>query len=152
MPTTVVLPDGYVYVVASLVSTTFLLVGQTLVVSKHRKLSGVQYPQLYAETAEAAKNPAAFKFNCAQRAHQNTLESLPMVFVTTLATSIKYPIPAAALCATWVIGRVFYARQYVSGGPDQRNKYLSLLQEVAIFGMLFSGAFTAGKLLWEAHM
>lgn len=35
--------------------------------SKHRKLSGVSYPALYAPADEAAKDIKKLRFNCAQR-------------------------------------------------------------------------------------
>lgn len=47
-----------------------------------RRAFGVPYPQMYAEKSD--KHATAF--NCVQRAHQNTLEQLPL-FYTLLFTS-----------------------------------------------------------------
>lgn len=57
-----------------------MLTWQSIVVGKYRKAANVPYPQAYAEKAEADASLDAKKFNCAQRAHQNTLESIPIVF------------------------------------------------------------------------
>ncbi|KAJ7282513.1 hypothetical protein C8J57DRAFT_1055870, partial [Mycena rebaudengoi] len=112
-------PDSLSYVAASFLSTVFVLVGQTLVVAKHRKAAGIDYPRAYAEKAEMDASPAAVKFNCAQRAHQNTLESLPAFYTLTLITSIKYPLLAATCLGLYTVGRVGYTMGYTTGKPQQ---------------------------------
>ncbi|KAG6877883.1 hypothetical protein C0993_002884 [Termitomyces sp. T159_Od127] len=119
MPTTFTLPDGVEYVAASLLSTVFVLVGHNINVGKWRKRSGIKYPQLYAEKAEVEASRNAPIFNCAQRAHANTLENIPVLYVTTLITAVKYPIVAATACGVWSLSRVFYTRGYLSGDPSR---------------------------------
>lgn len=58
-----------IYMLRSLVlavaSSSFLVNAMhMLTTSRFRKASGVPYPQSYASEEEAAKNKAAFKFNC----------------------------------------------------------------------------------------
>lgn len=48
-----------------------------------RKSANVNYPTLYASEEEAAKDPKKKQYNCAQRAHQNTLENLPALLALT---------------------------------------------------------------------
>ena len=72
---------------------------------------------MYAETAQAAVDPKAMAFNCTQRAHQNTLEVLPMVISGTLITGLTYPVAAASLCAAWVASRIVYTIGYSTGNP-----------------------------------
>lgn len=84
------LPQSYSYVLAAAISSTFVLVYQEVNVLQHRKLAGVPYPYLYAERAdaEADKTGRKNRFNCAQRAHQNTLETYTLMlfrYVTSAA-------------------------------------------------------------------
>lgn len=53
------------------------------------RLLSLTYFEVYAEKAEAEASKDAYIFNCAQRAHQNTLENItPVVtaFVSSLCT------------------------------------------------------------------
>ncbi|KAI0699356.1 membrane-associated proteins in eicosanoid and glutathione metabolism [Cerioporus squamosus] len=117
----IVLPKEFAYPVATAVSSFYLLLWQTIKVSRARKAAKVDYPQVYADKAEAAANKAALAFNCTQRAHQNTLEVLPVVLTGTLISGLKYPIAAAALSGVWVLARVFYTIGYSTGDPKKRN-------------------------------
>ncbi|THU93613.1 MAPEG-domain-containing protein, partial [Dendrothele bispora CBS 962.96] len=117
---TFTLPKEFVYVGAAVVSTVYLLGWQTIVVERARKKADVKYPQLYAEKEEAEKSSEKMKFNCAQRAHQNTLEQLPTLYVTTLVVGTKYPVVAASALGTWVLARVLYTRGYATGNPEKR--------------------------------
>ncbi|KAJ8702303.1 hypothetical protein PTI98_001033 [Pleurotus ostreatus] len=113
----ITLPENFEYVTAGLVSTVWVLLYQTMTVSKHRKAAGVKYPQAYADKAEAEASLAAKKFNCAQRAHQNTLENIPPLYVSALITALKYPIPAAVGLGLWSVSRIAYTAGYTSGDP-----------------------------------
>jgi len=77
----IVVPEGYSYVLACIASTAWLNGWQAFKVGSARKAAQVKYPQLYAEKAEAEADRLKMKFNCTQRAHQNTLESLPTMLV-----------------------------------------------------------------------
>ncbi|KAG6919877.1 hypothetical protein DXG01_015585 [Tephrocybe rancida] len=144
MSTTFTVPEGFQYVGASLLSTVFVLVGQNVAVGKWRKRAGIEYPQLYAEKAEAAASKDALIFNCAQRAHQNTLENLPIIYATTLLAGLKYPIVAASACATWSVARIFYTRGYLTGDPKKRTNPLSLFGSISVLGLILTSTYTVG--------
>ena len=145
MSTTITVPEGFQYVGGALLSTVFVLIGQVIVVGKWRKRAGVQYPQLYAETAVAAKDINAKTFNCAQRAHQNTLENVYIVALTTILTGLKYPHFAAAACGYWAFSRIPYTRGYISGDPNKRNSPLSSLGTLSALGLILTSTYITGK-------
>ncbi|KAJ7044641.1 hypothetical protein C8F04DRAFT_1069034 [Mycena alexandri] len=145
-----IVPAGFSYVVASLFSTVFLLTGQTITVSKNRRLAGIEYPRLYADKAETAASPAAMKFNCAQRAHQNTLENIPTVYLMTTILGLKHPVLAAAALGSWVVSRVAYTVGYASGNPAQRNNLVGRITYVpAILTLILGSGYTVFQLLTE---
>ncbi|KDR77511.1 hypothetical protein GALMADRAFT_245666 [Galerina marginata CBS 339.88] len=148
MSFTVTLPDGFHYVGAALLSTVFLLLGQNMTVSKYRKRAGIKYPQLYAEKAEAEASNDAMMFNCAQRAHQNTLENIPLLYVLTTLVGVKYPILSALSCATWVLSRVSYTRGYIKGGPGKRVSPLYLLGSMMSVGQLLVATYNVAGWLY----
>ncbi|KAJ7859585.1 hypothetical protein B0H13DRAFT_2075042 [Mycena leptocephala] len=148
---TLVLPPGASYVAAAVLSTVFLLVGQTRVVSKARARSGVEYPRAYADKAEMEANENAVRFNCAQRAHQNTLENLPMLYSMTLITSLKYPVLAASALGLWSLARVGYTLGYSSGNPKKRTNALSIFHYPIALGLLISSTYTVVQLILAEH-
>ncbi|KAJ7093957.1 hypothetical protein B0H15DRAFT_831419 [Mycena belliarum] len=115
--TTLTVPTGFSYVAAALVSTVPLLVGQTFAVSSFRARAGIKYPNLYADKAEAAASPAAHKFNCMQRAHQNTIENIALIYMMTTVLGLRHPMLAASALGAWVISRTAYTVGYASGDP-----------------------------------
>jgi glutathione S-transferase len=86
---------------------------------------------VYAEKSEAEKDPKKNVFNCTQRAHQNTLEVLPVFNTLLFIGGIKYPEISAAGGAVFLLGRVMYASGYSTGDPAKRMRgvfgYLGLL-------------------------
>lgn len=147
----ITLPENFEYVTAGLVSTVWVLLYQTMTVSKHRKAAGVKYPQAYADKAEAEASLAAKKFNCAQRAHQNTLESIPPLYVSALITALKYPIPAAVGLGLWSVSRIAYTAGYTSGDPAKRNTRGAWLGSLSTFGFLLTSTYLVGHTLVTKH-
>ncbi|PPQ78571.1 hypothetical protein CVT25_011782 [Psilocybe cyanescens] len=141
---TVVIPDGLDYVAASLATLPFLLWWQIDTVAKHRKRSGIKYPQMYAEVAQTEKSRDALLFNCAQRAHQNTMEQLPLVIFGGGISALKYPIPVAAAILMWTVARVFYTRGYITGDPQKRNSLIYLCGQLSAVGMLLTSVYVTG--------
>jgi len=138
----ITLPAEYPFVALAAVSTFWVNAFQSIIVGRKRKAAGIKYPQAYAEKAEAEKNPAAFVFNCAQRAHQNTLEILPHVLFSTLFIGLAHPKLAAGLGFTWSIGRVFYTLGYLAG-PEKRGSRGGVLSTIAGLGLLLASSYTA---------
>ena len=68
------------------------------------------------------------RFNCAQRAHQNTLESVPHTLFTILFAGLRYPTAATALGSVWVFGRLIYTTGYATGDPAKVCLVLSTCQ------------------------
>ncbi|KAJ2912153.1 hypothetical protein MD484_g8260, partial [Candolleomyces efflorescens] len=136
-------PQGFGYVGAALVSTIFLLIGQSQVVSIKRKKAGIEYPQMYADKLQEKESKDALVFNCAQRAHQNTLENIPIVYVTTIVAGLQYPVYSASVCAFWVLSRILYTRGYISGDPKKRVSVAYGLATVGLLGNLACATYTA---------
>ncbi|EGO03464.1 hypothetical protein SERLA73DRAFT_46722 [Serpula lacrymans var. lacrymans S7.3] len=112
------------HVTTAIVSSTWLLVWQTILVGRFRRRAGIDYPQLYAETAEMKASKDATLFNCAQRAHANTLETLPVVLLSTLVASLKNPYYASYACGLWVFARILYTLGYTTGDPAKVLPFL----------------------------
>eukprot|EP00164_Ancoracysta_twista_P019801 GFYU01035038.1.p1 GENE.GFYU01035038.1~~GFYU01035038.1.p1 ORF type:complete len:144 (-),score=27.83 GFYU01035038.1:14-445(-) len=130
------------YVLLSIGLSWLLYWYQMILVVMARKKYDVQYPTLYAP--ESNKNAKAF--NCVQRAHQNTLETLGLVQVLTLVNGLFQPSLSASLFTVWCFGRVLYAVGY-SMSPGNRV-YGAITYRIAdtalIFLTFYNGAHIAG--------
>lgn len=89
-------------------------------VARARKQFGIEYPNLYAPPDYKNKEDAE-KFNSVQRAHQNTLESYPIVMLQMALCGLVYPEYAASFGGIWVVGRFIYGYGYATGGPKGRT-------------------------------
>ncbi|PWN49507.1 membrane-associated proteins in eicosanoid and glutathione metabolism [Violaceomyces palustris] len=114
------IPQGYGYVVLSVIGSFWLVTFQSFKVGSARKAAKIQYPQMYAELAQVEKSKEANLFNCAQRAHQNTLENLPSFIVLTLLNGLFNPRITTVLSFGWVFSRILYSSGYYSGEPKNR--------------------------------
>ncbi|KEF59970.1 glutathione S-transferase [Exophiala aquamarina CBS 119918] len=124
MPQTITLPDGYGYVaLIALGLTPILSFVQGIVVTSFRKAAGVPYPNAYATPQQMKATPAAYHFNCAQRAHANLLENMPQTILSMLFSGLVHPRAATWLGGFWLACRVLYALGYVKGsGDDEKGK------------------------------
>ncbi|EGO29224.1 hypothetical protein SERLADRAFT_365244 [Serpula lacrymans var. lacrymans S7.9] len=143
----IALPQGFGHVTTAIVSSTWLLVWQTILVGRFRRRAGIDYPQLYAETAEMKASKDATLFNCAQRAHANTLETLPVVLLSTLVASLKNPYYASYACGLWVFARILYTLGYTTGDPAKRNTRGGGLGSLAMLGLLVGATYTTFDLV-----
>jgi len=147
MPTTLVLPDGYNYVLAVAVSSAWLNAWQFMKVGGARKAAKIPYPRPYAEKDEAAASKEAYVFNCVQRAHQNTLEGLPHFLTAMFIGGLSHPKVAAGLGATWILGRILYTIGYSSGDPKKRNSGGGFLNLVGLLGLMGTSTYTVVNFL-----
>ncbi|KAK1778173.1 hypothetical protein QBC45DRAFT_414671 [Copromyces sp. CBS 386.78] len=138
----VTLPDEYGYVLLATVSTFFVNVFHSLNTGAQRKASGVKYPAAYASQEVAEKDPKAFAFNCAQRAHANFTENLTPAIGAMLIAGLKYPVLAGALGGLWSLSRVFYTIGYTKGGPQGRTKF-AVVSSLSLLTLKLTAAYTA---------
>uniref|UniRef100_A0A383VI21 Glutathione S-transferase 3, mitochondrial n=1 Tax=Tetradesmus obliquus TaxID=3088 RepID=A0A383VI21_TETOB len=117
----------YGYVAASVAFSAALIQWQAIRVGLARREYGVPYPQMYAE----GKDDAAQTFNCTQRAHQNTLETLPALLAMECLLGLQHPLYAATLGMIWNIGRIIYTFGYSTGDPNKR------LPGIAVAGLTY---------------
>ncbi|KAI0294981.1 hypothetical protein BC826DRAFT_1009767 [Russula brevipes] len=145
MPT-IFVPVGFSWVAGSLLSVAILLQWQGLVVGGARGRARIPYPRMYAEKAEQESSKDALIFNCTQRAHQNTLERLPIIVLTTLISGVRFPALAATACGLWSLSRIVYTRGYGSGEPSKRN-------HPAHFGFLVETilSIVSGKVVFDLY-
>jgi len=76
-------------------------------------------------SADAEKKKNLYLFNCAQRAHGNYVENLPIVIPALLISGLKFPLIAAVLGLVWNAGRVVYALGYTSREKNDGSGRLS---------------------------
>ncbi|KAI0377408.1 membrane-associated proteins in eicosanoid and glutathione metabolism [Hypomontagnella monticulosa] len=113
-------PSEYGYVLTVAASSLFVNTFHFFLTARARAASGLKYPIPYASQEQAAKDPKAYAFNCAQRAHSNYTENLTPFLGALLISGLYYPTASFYLGASWVVGRVWYALGYTSFGPPGR--------------------------------
>ncbi len=109
-------PADYKWVLLALVGVFFANQYLVVGVMQARKKYGIKYPNLYAPPGH--KNEEAF--NCAQRAHQNTVESQALFLVELVVVGLFYPLFVATCGALYSVGRILYGYGYATKGPDGR--------------------------------
>eukprot|EP01125_Pyxidicula_operculata_P002217 TRINITY_DN12127_c0_g1_i1.p1 TRINITY_DN12127_c0_g1~~TRINITY_DN12127_c0_g1_i1.p1 ORF type:complete len:152 (-),score=27.43 TRINITY_DN12127_c0_g1_i1:46-501(-) len=122
--TTITIAKEYGYVLASVLATgitTFVLGGK---IGGLRKKYNVPLPFLYADEARAKVDTDAYKFNCAQRGHQNLLETHPFIVFLLLAGGLKHPIISAVTGLLYCVGAFSFFNGYATGVPEERYKGL----------------------------
>lgn len=138
----IVFPYDYGYVLGAGALNTVVAGYHAFLTSKARKAAKVSYPTTSVSTQEADADPLKFQLNCAQRAHSNFLENYTSTLFSLLVGGITQPKAAAALGVVWAIGRVIYARSYVSKGPKARHDGgFAFLAQIALMGLSFWTSF-----------
>ncbi|GFZ50693.1 hypothetical protein JCM24511_08451 [Saitozyma sp. JCM 24511] len=140
------LPTAFPVVGLGIVSTVFLNLYQQFLVIKARKESGVSYPTLYVSEADAKADAKKMKYQCTQRANQNTLESIPFVLSLLLFLGLFHPRVATGFTLSWVVGRIAYTNGYSTGIAANRTKgVVGKLQYIGLLGLIFGSLYTAGE-------
>jgi glutathione S-transferase len=116
----IALPSDYGYVLLAAASTPIVNIVHAFLTSSSRKAAGIKYPISYASAEQADKDPRAFTFNCAQRAHANFTENLTPFLAALLIAGLKYPVFAGTLGGAWSAARLLFAIGYTSNGPKGR--------------------------------
>lgn len=121
MSVTLTLPREFGYVLATAVGSFFVHHGYAASqVMTARKRFEVKYPALYADKENCPNDENRRKFNCVQRAAQNSLENQPIFLTLLILAGLKYPVTAAVAGAIYLAGRVLYIRGYSTGDPEKR--------------------------------
>lgn len=128
------LPDGYGYVILTAVDSVFLNIWLARNVVKARKQYKIEYPIMYSADND--------KFNCIQRAHQNTLELWPQFLTLLFVGGLQLPRITAAAGVVYIIGRIVYAKGYYSGDAEKRKYgFFGMLGMLTMLGTTVCAAF-----------
>ncbi|KAL0467046.1 hypothetical protein QR685DRAFT_533245 [Neurospora intermedia] len=142
------LPDEYGYVLLATVSTFFANSFHSINTGIQRKAAGIKYPAAYAPQEVAEKDPKAFAFNCAQRAHANFTENLTPAIGSMLIAGLKYPVLAGALGGLWSLTRVLYTIGYTKKGPQGRTKF-GIVSSLSLLALKLMAAYTAVQIAFH---
>ncbi|KAK7754877.1 hypothetical protein SLS62_003191 [Diatrype stigma] len=140
-------PAEYGYTLAVVASTFLLNTCHMLKTSGARRVAKIPYPHSYATAEQADKDPKAFAFNCAQRAHANYIENVTTFTVSLLVTSLAFPRAGAALGAVWVAGRFMYLVGYTSSAGPKGRLLGFVTSAVCQVALGFMGLVSAVKFL-----
>lgn len=121
---------AYGYVLLVPILTYCLSFWQGFMVGKMRTKYKVDYPAMYSDTEPVFNCYQVEIFNvncfpasnavCLQRAHQNTLERIPLFLILLLTAGLFNAKVTAAFGFLWLLARVIYAVGYYSGIPKNR--------------------------------
>lgn len=137
------------YVVLTVFSTFCVSYWHGIRTGLYRRAAKVAYPAAYASNEIAAKDDAAYTFNCAQRSHANFDEHYAPVMTALLISGTRYPIAGSVLGAFWVFNRVVYAIGYTRRhwGQHGAGRYYGVFGMVAEFSLYGLTAWTGWKML-----
>ncbi|KAK4685300.1 hypothetical protein P7C73_g4857, partial [Tremellales sp. Uapishka_1] len=145
------IPPAFPLVGLAVASTYALSAWQFIRVGGARKAAKVDYPNLYASDAEAKADPKKMVFNCHQRAHANTLESIPYILAMLLFLGFYHPKFASGSTALWVIGKIGYTIGYATGNPKKRTNPVSAISYFGLLGLFFGSIYVAGTKTYELY-
>jgi glutathione S-transferase len=133
------LPHGYGCVVSVGLAGVFVNIWMAKQVGNARKELNVKYPLMYSP-----ENNFDNKFNCIQRAHQNSLEFQPTFYFLLMTGGFACPCFASIFGTAYLVGRIKYFKDYSTGDPKKRLTGF-MISQVALLGL----AALVGKLLFH---
>merc|ERR1711907_53440 len=148
------LPEGYGYVFGGLFATCIANFYLVINVATRRKKFGIEYPALYADKThidgkKCKDEKDVEEFNCAQRAHQNTVENMGTVQLLGAVNGLVFPTFSGSCLAIYAVGRVVYGHGYVTGGPNGRMAG-GIISHLGDFPLMICTAYSGLKLLGYA--
>jgi uncharacterized MAPEG superfamily protein len=100
------------------------------------------YPKAYAE----GFSRHAKKFNCAQRAHQQTMETYPTFVFCSLVGAMAFPVTTALAGFVWSYSRQVWSKGYQSGNPSHRYSHWTAFHIwTSLLAVIFAAAVTSVK-------
>ncbi len=123
------MPFAYPFAALATGLAILIFVWTGFVVGKARKAYGVAHPETHGPDG----------FNRAWRAHQNTLEALP-IFIPSLwlFALVWSDMWAGVLALVWAIGRILYVRGYCAAAEKREAGFTIaiLANAVLLFGAM----------------
>ncbi|ERF70531.1 hypothetical protein EPUS_08593 [Endocarpon pusillum Z07020] len=147
--TNITVPNNYGYVLGiSLIATPLLAFAHGTITGRKRRAAKIPYPNAYATAQEMKANPAAYTFNCAQRAHAQFMENAPQTMMHMLVAGLQYPNATIALGLGWLVARMLYLYGYIySDKPQGGGRYLGTWFYLAQAGLMGLVGMTALEII-----
>lgn len=92
-----------------------------------------------------------FKFNNAQRAHYNFVESIAATTLMLVVGGLFFPRAAASIGLAMIIGRLVFAIGYSSGGPKGRT-FGAIIIDLCYLGLLVLSIWSSVKFIQGHRM
>ncbi|KAJ3697718.1 hypothetical protein LUZ61_001423 [Rhynchospora tenuis] len=114
------IPKEYGYVVLDLVLYEILHLWMGYLIDKAHIKYNVPYPTMYI----VGGNMEAKIFNTVQIGCQNSIDYMPVFFVTLLVGGLQHSLISAGLGALYMISLFFYFKLNSTGNPDSCCKLM----------------------------
>ena len=104
-------------------------------------------PSQAPDYVDKAAKAAVEAYNCAQRAHQNTVENMATVQIFGVVEGLMFPKFAGGCLLTYAIGRIIYGYGYRNNGASGRRAggLISHLGDLPLYlGMGYCAAVALG--------
>eukprot|EP01123_Difflugia_compressa_P010641 TRINITY_DN3942_c0_g1_i1.p1 TRINITY_DN3942_c0_g1~~TRINITY_DN3942_c0_g1_i1.p1 ORF type:complete len:218 (-),score=14.25 TRINITY_DN3942_c0_g1_i1:186-779(-) len=103
-------------------------------VVKARGTFNVPWPNLYADKSHKYAN----EFNCVQRGHQQTLESVPMFMGMLFIAGKTYPVLTGICGSIWAATRILFLWDYAKGAKKRGSRSFAGIISILLLSGLTS--------------